>query len=453
MRKTAFLALVAILIFSASALAAIPVEVTIGKGAVLTLKQNAKRISLSDPDIVELILMSPTEIVLNGKKTGTTTLITWDEEGKRTFFDVMVFGDLDELRGHIESLAPGQEVEAERAADTLILKGRLKSEDTIRKIEELSKSYAAKVISYLRVDQAEQIVLEVKIAQIDRTKLKELGLSFLVRGIGGNAELTGPGFVASPSGTLGGAAGLDVTPGIDGFDLDDFTPQLGVSHFPTGISIFLRALSNNGLAKILAEPNLIVRSGERGEFHVGTRVPVQQVTGVGAGQTVSIRFEEVGIRVNFAPQVLDDGTIRLKIDPAEVSNITELLPVQNIIAPVIDTRTVRTAVDLKSGESLVMAGLLSEETRKNIQKIPLLGDIPILGALFRSTRDEIDKTELAFFITPKLIKPLPPGERPMLPGEGEPTVEEEREFDWIPISVPKASTSEASAAQEAPSGQ
>ena len=453
MRKTAFIALAAILIFSASALAAIPVEVTIGKGTVLTLKQNAKRISLSDPDVVELILMSPTEIVLNGKKTGTTTLITWDEEGKRTFFDVMVFGDLDELRGHIESLAPGQEVEVERAADTLILKGRLKSEDTIRKIEELSKSYAAKVISYLRVDQAEQIVLEVKIAQIDRTKLKELGLSFLVRGIGGNAELTGPGFVASPSGTVGGPAGLNVTPGIDGFDLDNATPQLGVSHFPTGISIFLRALANNGLAKILAEPNLIVRSGESGEFHVGTRVPVQQVTGVGAGQTVSIRFEEVGIRVNFAPQVLDDGTIRLKIDPAEVSNITELLPVQNIIAPVIDTRTVRTAVDLKSGESLVMAGLLSEETRKNIQKIPVLGDIPILGALFRSTRDEIDKTELAFFITPKLIKPLPPGERPMLPGEGEPTVEEEREFDWIPISVPKASTSEASASQEAPGGQ
>lgn len=453
MRKTAFLAIAAILIFSASALAAIPVEVTIGKGTVVTLKQNAKRISLSDPDIVELILMSPTEIVLNGKKTGTTTLITWDEEGKRTFFDVMVFGDLDELRGHIESLAPGQEVEVERAADTLILKGRLKSEDTIRKIEELSKSYAAKVISYLRVAQAEQIVLEVKVAQIDRTKLKELGLSFLVRGIGGNAELTGPGFATSAGGTLGGAAGLDVTPGIDGFDLDQDVPQLGVSDFPMGISIFLRALANNGLAKILAEPNLIVRSGESGEFHVGTRVPVQQVTGVGAAQTVSIRFEEVGIRVNFAPQVLDDGTIRLKIDPAEVSNITELLPVQNIIAPVIDTRTVRTAVDLKSGESLVMAGLLSEETRKNIQKIPLLGDIPILGALFRSTRDEIDKTELAFFITPKLIKPLPPGERPMLPGEGEPTVEEEREFDWIPISIPKSSTSEASAGQEAPSGQ
>jgi pilus assembly protein CpaC len=451
MRKTAFIALAAILIFSASALAAIPVEVTIGKGAVLTLKQNAKRISLSDPDIVELILMSPTEIVLNGKMTGTTTLITWDEEGKRTFFDVMVFGDLDELRGHIESLAPGQEVEVERAADTLILKGRLKSEDTIRKIEELSKSYAAKVISYLRVAQAEQIVLEVKVAQIDRTKLKELGLSFLVRGIGhgvgGNAELTSPGFVASPGGTLGGDAGPNIIPGIDGFDLDDATPQLGISHYPTGISIFLRALANNGLAKILAEPNLIVRSGESGEFHVGTRVPVQQVTGVGGNQTVSIRFEEVGIRINFAPQVLDDGTIRLKIDPAEVSNITELLPVQNIIAPVIDTRTVRTAVDLKSGESLVMAGLLSEETRKNLQKIPILGDIPILGALFRSTRDEIDKTELAFFITPKLIKPLPPGERPMLPGEGEPTVEEEREFDWIPISIPKASG--ASAGQEA----
>jgi pilus assembly protein CpaC len=445
MRKTAFIAVALILVFSASALAAIPIEVTLGKGTVVTLKQNAKRISLSDPGVVELILMSPTEIVLNGKTTGTTTLITWDEDGKRTFFDVMVFGDLEELRGHIESLAPGQEVEVERAADTLLLRGRLKSEDTIAKIEELSKSYAAKVISYLRVAQAEQVILEVKVAQIDRTKLKELGLSFLVRGIGDNAEFTSPGFVASPQGELGGPAGLNIGPGIDGFDLEDVTPQIGVSHFPTGISVFLRALASNGLAKILAEPNLIVRSGESGEFHVGTRVPVQQVTGVGGDQTVSIRFEEVGIRVNFAPQVLDDGTIRLKIDPAEVSNITQFLPVQNILAPVIDTRTVRTAVDLKGGESLVLAGLLSEETRKNLQKIPVLGDIPILGALFRNTKDEIEKSELAFFITPKLITPLPPGERPELPGEGEPTPEEEREFQWIPISGPKVS--EASTGQ------
>ncbi len=438
MKKTAFIAIFVVLLFSASALAAIPVEVTIGKGTVLTLKENAKRVSLTDPAIAEMILMSPTELLLNGKKVGTTSLITWSEDGKRTFFDVMVFGDLEELRGHIQALAPEGSVELEQAADTLILRGTLKSEDTIKKIDEISKAYSAKVINHLKVEQPEQVLLEVRVAQIDRTKLKELGVSGLVKGIGDNAEITYPGPLGIPSdGILGGVPGLDLTPGISGIDLEDFIPQIGVSHFPTGVSIFLRALASNGLAKILAEPNMVVRSGESGEFHVGTRVPVQQVTGIGGNQTVSIVFEDVGIRLNFSPQVLDDGTIRLKIDPAEVSNIVEFLQVQNIVAPVIDTRTVRTAVDLKNGESLILAGLLSEETKKNIQKIPILGDIPILGALFRSTRDELTKKELAFFITPKLVSPMAAGaERPVLPGEGEPSPEELREFDWIPISPP-----------------
>jgi pilus assembly protein CpaC len=387
--------------------------------------------------------MSPTELLLNGKKVGTTTLITWNKEGKRTFFDVIVFGDLEELREQIKALAPGSEIQVEKAGDALLLKGTLKSDDTIAKIDALSKSYAAKVINFIRVLEPEQVMLEVRVAQIDRTKLKELGVSALAKGIDGNAEITFPGALsASPDGELGGDAGLSITPGIESFSLDDLVPEIGVSHFPTGVALFLRALSSKGYAKILAEPNLIVRSGESGEFHVGTRVPVQQVTGVGAEQTVSIEFEDVGIRLNFSPNVLDDGTIRLKIDPAEVSNITDILQVQNIIAPVIDTRTVRTSVDLKDGESLILAGLLSEEMRKNIKKIPILGDIPILGAIFRSTRKELREKELAFFITPKLVKPLPPGEKPLLPGDQEMTPAEKREFQWIPLAPP-AKTSKA----------
>jgi pilus assembly protein CpaC len=439
MKRTPLIALLIVLLFSATALAAIPVEVTVGQGTILTLKENAKRVSLTDPKVAALILMSPTELLLNGKKVGTTTLITWDEEGKRTFFDVIVFGDLEELKEQIKALAPDSDIQVEKAGDALLLKGTLRSGDTIAKVDTLSKSYAAKVINFIRVLEPEQVMLEVRVAQVDRTKLKELGISALAKGIDSNAEITFPGALSvAPEGDpgLGGAAGLGTVPGIEGFNLDDLIPEIGVSHFPTGVAIFLRALSQKGYAKILAEPNLIVRSGESGAFHVGTRVPVQQVSGVGADQTVSIEFEEVGIRLNFSPNVLDDGTIRLKIDPAEVSNITDILQVQNVIAPIIDTRTVRTSVDLKEGESLILAGLLTEETKKNIKKIPILGDIPILGALFRSTRNELREKELAFFITPKLVKPLSPGERPELPGEQEMTPEEKREFQWVPIAPP-----------------
>jgi len=160
--------------------------------------------------------------------------------------------------------------------------------------------------------------------------------------------------------------------------------------------------------------------------------------------TPAIEFRDVGIKLNFAPEVLETGIIRLKIDPAEVSSISRYITfVGGLIAPEIDTREVRTSVDLKEGESLILAGLLSEDMIKNMQKIPILGDIPILGALFRSTRDELTERELAIFITPKLVKRcsskedkncvIPPGVKTELPGENRPTPEEEREFQWIPL--------------------
>jgi len=364
------------LAIAVSAIAAIPIEVAVGKGTVVTLKKKAKRVMISDPSVAELLMLSPSEIALNGKKTGATSLIIWDEEGSQTFFDVMVY-------------VPKEESPSE----------------------------------------APQVLLEVKVTQIDRTKLRELGIGFLAKGSTAEGSV---GTSISPSGALGGAAGTDITPGIASYDLGTLAPQIGVSFYPAGVSAVIRALSENGLAKILAEPNLVVRSGERGSFLAGSRVPIQQVLGAGASQTVSIVYEEVGIKLNFAPQVLEDGTIRLKIDPAEVSNIARFLTFGSIVAPQIDTREVRTSVDLKEGESLVLAGLLNEEMKKNIQKIPILGDIPILGAIFRSSRDEIEKTELAFFITPRLVKPLPKGEKTELKGE-KLIPGEQKDFNWIPI--------------------
>jgi Flp pilus assembly secretin CpaC/ketosteroid isomerase-like protein len=278
--------------------------------------------------------------------------------------------------------------------------------------------------------------------------MKDLGISALTKQA--TWELTAPGLFATPSGTVGGfttsgststsgtttgSQGVTgkVTPGIGGFDVGALSPQIGAAYFPGGVAAVLRALAQKGYAKILAEPNLIVRSGDAGEFFVGTRVPVQEVTGVGASQTVSITFENVGIKLNFKPEVLETGAIRLKIDPAEVANITSFLTFQGIVAPEIDTRRVSTGVDLKDGESLVLAGLLSEETKKNIQKMPIFGDIPILGAIFRSTHDELTQKELAFFITPHLIKPISAGVKTELPEERRLSPQEEREFNWIPL--------------------
>lgn len=430
--KTLLAALVvAFLVFSASAMAAIPVEVSVGKGTVVTLKERSLRVALSEPSLADLLMISPTEMLINGKKAGTTSLIVWDRAGRRTFFDIFVTGDIGGLAEKIDALVgPEDDVEISVAKDTVILKGMLKNEETIKRVVATSQAYASKVVNLLKVAEPQQVILEVKVAQVDKTRLKELGVSALGKGSDAEGAF---GLFSFPEGSLGGAsAGRDLSPGITGFDLATVIPEIGVAHFPSGVAAVLRAMKENGLAKILAEPNLVVKSGEKGSFLAGSRVPVQQVTGTAESRTVSIVYEEVGVKINFAPEVLEDGRIRLKIDPAEVSNIKSFINFQGVIAPEIETREVRTSVELNKGESLVMAGLLSEETKKNVRKIPLLGDIPVLGAIFRTTREELEQTELVFFITPKLVKPLPPGsERPGLPGE-ELTPEEEKEFRWAP---------------------
>ena len=515
-RALFILTVLIILIFSSVCLAAIPVEVTVGKETILTLKKASKRASLANPEIAGMTIISPTEIVLNGKQSGITSLIVWDKEGSSTFFDVIVYKEriaeldrvrADALEGKIKSVAPDTDIKVEMAGDTLILTGTAKNRQVVDKIEKVAMLYASKgcdgisrsgslprsseeskaetkeltagqgyislnvqqqsmqqaqpevkealcILNLVTIPEAQQVILEIKVAQIDKTKLKELGISYLIKNK--NFELTAPGLFTSPDGTLGtskmtnqetstviidgvpvtvtsGTTTTGVGPGMGSFNLSQLSPQIGISYFPSGIGAVLQALQEKGFGKILAEPNLAVRSGELGEFHVGQRIPIQEVVGVGSAATVSIVYEEVGIRLNFAPEVLETGAIRLKIDRAEVSSVARFITFQGVVAPEIDTRTVKTSVDLREGESLILAGLLDEEMRKNIQKIPILGDIPILGAFFRNTRDELLERELAFFITPRLVKPIAPGVKTPLPSDNRPTPDEEREFRWIPI--------------------
>jgi pilus assembly protein CpaC len=441
-----------LLFFSSFSFAAITTEVILGKEAVITLKKPCIRVSVADPDVAGVTVVSPSEIVVTGKRAGITSLIVWDKEGN-TFFDVKVIADVKEIQKEIKAIAPNDNIEVSFANDTIVLSGTASNRQTINKAIQIAEPYAVayntttstkysagvtttetsssgKVLNLVKIPDEQQVLLEVKVAQIDKTKLKQLGISYIAKGK--NFELTAPGLVTSPTGNIGGAPGNKVTPGIGGFDLTTFVPQIGVAYFPGGVAAMLQALQTKGYSKILAEPNLVVRSGEKGEFMAGSEIPIQVVTGTGSNATVGIDYKKVGVMLNFAPEVLDTGAIRLKIDPAEVSSVTSFVSFQGVIAPQIDTRNVRTSVDLREGESLVLAGLLSDQVKKNMQKIPILGDLPIIGAFFRSTSDNITQTDLAFFITPRLVKPLQPGVKTELPTDKPMTPQEEKEFQWIP---------------------
>ncbi|HLO26992.1 MAG TPA: pilus assembly protein N-terminal domain-containing protein [Geobacteraceae bacterium] len=432
------------LICSGIAWAGIPTQVTVNKSVLLNVNKPVERVSIANPAVADLILITPTQLQLNGLATGSTSLIVWEKGAKPSFFDVNVVGDLAQLDPLVRDIAPKDAINVEYAKDTVILSGKAANQQTVDKVVQTAKAYAPNVLNHIRIDEPQQVVLEVKVAQVDKSSLKKLGVNALIKG------KTAEGFyntIGAPSGGaqgstavsggLGGTAtqvgsGTGISgnvPGLGSYSpLDAFTA--GVSYFPGGVGAVIQALATKNLAKILAEPNLLVKSGQKGEFLVGSKIPYNIVTSTGGTATTSIYFVDVGIKLNFAPVVQENGLIALNIDPAEVSTIQGTLQVNGY--PIIDTRSVKTFAELKDGESLVLGGLLTENTIKTMSKIPILGDIPILGALFRSTSDDLEQKELVFFITPKVVKPMAPGEKYELPTDKS-TKDQEKDLKWIPM--------------------
>ncbi|HJV65391.1 MAG TPA: pilus assembly protein N-terminal domain-containing protein [Geomonas sp.] len=477
---TVLLPLLMLLLLPVLALAGVSTDVVVNHSVLLNLQHPSKRVSVASPEIAELVVISPTQVQINGKKIGSTSLIVWDKNDKTSFFDIHVTGDFEVLQNQINKAAPNDTIKVEFANDTIVLTGKVKHEYTKIRALQLANAYAAKaeggggssdqpldtsvssysaassssfdrsagggskvsfkVIDQIEVEQPQQVLLEVKVAQVDKDALKSLGISLLTKGAGGegfsnlvgapfpntnlNAKFSNDGINANSSGlgALNGAAGV----GLDAY-------QLGVSVFKPGIGALLKALVTKNHAKVLAEPNLLVRSGQVGKFLAGSKIPISYVSGVGALSATSIEFIDVGVKLNFRPEVLESGMISLKIDPAEVSSIAGTLAVNGY--PIIDTREVRTQVQLKEGESLILAGLLQKEAIKTMSKIPILGDIPILGALFRSIQDDTKEKELVFCITPRLAAVVPAGVKPELPTDKSLSPEQERDMKWIPTTL------------------
>ena len=433
-----------LLVCGGRAYAGISTDVVLHKSVLLNLKNPAARISIAKPEIAEVALISPRQVQITGASLGDTSLIVWERgTGKTNFFDIHVIGDIQYIEEQIKIIAPNDDIRVKYVNEHIELYGHAKNQQTIDKAVEIAAAYAAKetvrketradgtvsevtareFINHIVIDEPQQVVLQVKVAQVDKTALRNLGISGLIKGH------TAEGFlntITAPDGDISGTRS-DALGNLT--NLASFAA--GISFFPAGIGAVLQALVTKNLAKILAEPNLVVKSGNKGEFNAGSKIPYQVLVSTGGAATTSILWQDVGVKLVFAPEVLDNGLIRLKIDPAEVSSLGGTLQANGY--PIINTRNASTSVEMREGESLVLAGLLQENEIRSMSKIPLLGDIPILGALFRSTEKEITETELMFFITPKLITAMAPGTKPDLPTDKPLTPEEERELKWIPM--------------------
>lgn len=399
-------------------------NLTIGKSTLMRMPSAVSRISLGNPNVADVTLISPTELYLLGKTYGSTNLIVWRKGGGPTAIDVNVNIDHSRMEDKIRELLPAETgIRVRPAADSVILTGMVTSAVKARAAEDIANAFVrdvnkslvlpmaagdakggpaapmqaggggaaaanaagSKVVNLLQIAEAQQVMLEVTVAEVSKTLMDKLGTSFQA------TRRNGSWLFGIGTNLLSGGAGL----------------LSALKNNGNGLN--LDAEKNDGLIKILAEPNLVAISGQEASFLAGGKIfiPVAREK----DGTISLEEKEFGVGVKFTPTVLEGGRIHLKVAP-EVSELSQTgspfttFRGETVILPSFTTRRAQTSVQLMDGQSLAIAGLIKNNVKQAVDRIPGLGEVPVMGALFKSSEFQGDRTELMFIITPRLIKPL-----------------------------------------------
>jgi pilus assembly protein CpaC len=379
---------------------------SVGKSLVLDLPVAVTRASLANPDIADALVLSPKQLYVTGKSAGVTNLTLWQDNQKIfSIFDVEVAPDLTRLKEQIHQLLQEEkDIRVTASQDRVTLSGKVSNTGNLSQVLSLAESYAPKkVTNLLEVGGIHQVMLEVRVAEMNRQLLRRLGLNFnYVRGnefaVSALNNLTS--LVKPTDAVLASAAGGPFAIGVSQAINALFRIQNGNATW-TG---FVDALKQNNLVKVLAEPTLIALSGREASFLAGGEfpIPVPQALGV-----VTIHYKSFGVGLAFTPTVLSPTKINMTVTP-EVSDLdfANAIAIQGFLIPAITTRRASTTIELADGQSFAIAGLLRDTVREQVSKFPVLGDIPILGALFRSSSFQKNETELIIIVTPRLVKPL-----------------------------------------------
>jgi len=409
-----------------------PVHTVVGKSSLLRLPEAAARMAVGNPSIADASLITPREVYILGKGLGTTNLILWTRSGNVSIFDVIVTIDAAALQDKLHQLLPGEkDITVTTAADSVVLSGRVSDVGKVDRAVSIAEAYVrninrslvlpvtagdakvesgtmisvgdsrgggsalrdagARVVNLLQVSDPQQVMLEVKVAEVSRTLLDKLGAEFTM------SRTNGSWSYLLLSEFLTGSNGL----------------ATAVKN-PLK-SITLDAEKKDGLVKVLAEPNIMAISGQKGSFLAGGKIfiPVARENNALGGTTITLEEKEFGIGLAFTPTVLDAGRINLVVAP-EVSELSQTgSPFTTVggvtsVLPSFTVRRASTTVQLSDGQSFAIAGLIKNNVTETVRAFPILGELPIIGALFRSSEFQSDKTELVFVVTPRLVKPLPP---------------------------------------------
>ncbi len=369
-------------------------QLVVGKSIILKNSKPVDRVSIADPAIAKFILLSPKEIYLIGKTAGITNLTIWQNKKIYAIYDLEVDYDISRLKQKLHNLLPDEKnIRVIATHNSITLSGRISNTNNLSQVMILAKEYApgGTVHNLLKVEEVHQVMLEVRIAEMSRAVTKELGINWTYNR-GGSFGLGLLGELPLPE-----QRGVSITSEISSLF---FKFDRGISTW-TGL---IDLLKRNGLAKILAEPTLIALSGQTATFLAGGEFPIPVSTDRGG---IGIEYKNYGVSLAFTPTVLPEGRIRIKVTP-EVSEIdfSVAVLIGGYPAPGLLTRKTSTTVELADGQSFAIAGLLKDTVQDSMSKFPFLGDIPVLGMLFRSRAFQKRETELIIIVTPRLVKPF-----------------------------------------------
>lgn len=395
---------------------AVAVNVLVGQSRVINFDRPVGRFSVSNPEIAEAVLVTPDQVLVNGKAFGQVNFIAWEQSGgEYLVFDVYVRANLSLIDSQIRALFPKDDIRLSQANGSVVISGNVADPKTAAQVDSVVQAAGFKTVNMLAspVKNIAQVQLQVRVAEVNRNKLRDYGTSFTTIPQGGTA-----GYVNSG----GGPSNLDsfsVSPVTTALETL-VSPALNLFIFNRQINTaaMLRVLRTQGAFRELAEPNLIAMDGQQASFLAGGEFPVPVVQGGGnSSLAMTVAFKEYGIRLNFKPTILDEDHIRLELEP-EVSTIDYANGVKfnGFVIPGLRTRRAKTGVELRDGQSFALAGLLDNSETRSFSRIPIVSDIPIIGALFKSKSFQKNETELMFIVTAVLVKPVNRDDLPQMRG-------------------------------------
>lgn len=390
-----------------------PLRVMVGKSLLINTTDRLKRVSVTDPEIADALVVTATQVLVHGRSPGEVSLLIWDQNERSRSFDLRVDVDVTAAAEEIKRILPDEQIDISPSRSAIVLSGHVTTEDVAKHAGMVANAYSKNVINVLSFGPvgAQEVLLEVKFAEVDRTAVTQLGVNLFTPG-GGNTigtSTTGQfgGFQISRGSSTTSASGTTTTGNNNQTNIN-INQALNLFLFRTDINLgaVVQALQQKNLLQILAEPNLIAVNGKEASFLAGGEFPFPIVQPGQGFTAVTIQFREFGVKLRFTPVIMPNNNIHLQVVP-EVSQLdfTNALTISGFTVPALSTRRAQTEFEVQDGQSFVIAGLMDNRVTDQYSKIPGLGNIPILGNLFKSKNAQKSATELVVLCTVHRIAP------------------------------------------------